>query len=112
MNTIYRPFAALAALALLSACSSDAMKIEDITKVQGDCTNVDQKIAMLEKEKATNNKRTQAGVQSVLPVTAVYHLVTGNYKRNVSIATGEWASEVDLKLAELRRVKADCERGY
>lgn len=91
------------------------MKTEDIAKVQADCSNVDQQIAMLEQEKMDNNKRGQAGVQSILPVTALYNMVSGTYGQNVSIATGEWAEKIDAKLVELRQLKKRCDvqrQGY
>jgi hypothetical protein len=102
------PVTTLFLLAFLCACTTDAMKTEDIGNVQASCANVDQQIAMLEKEKEENNKRLSAGVQSVLPVSAVYHLVSGNYGQNVSIATGEWAAEIDAKITELKDLKATC----
>jgi hypothetical protein len=102
------PLLALCMALLVAACASDAMKTEDIDKVQANCSDVDQKIAMLQKEKADNDNRGAAGVQSVLPVAAVFHLVSGDYGQNVSIVTGEWAAKIDLKLQQLSQLKASC----
>ena len=60
------------------------------------------------KEKAENDQRLLAGIQSVAPALAVLNIVAGTYGRNVAIATGEWAEAIDVKLAELRRAKKKC----
>jgi len=62
----------------------------------------------LEKEKAENDQRLLAGIQSVAPALAALNLVAGTYGRNVAIATGEWAAAIDRKLAELRQAKKKC----
>ena len=55
-------------------------------------------IAMLEKEKAENDQRLLAGIQSVAPALAALNLVAGTYGRNVAIAAGDWAAAIDRKL--------------
>ena len=62
----------------------------------------------LGKEKAENDQRLLAGIQSVAPALAVINIVAGTYGRNVAIATGEWAAAIDRKLVELRRAKKKC----
>lgn len=101
--------AALCALAFLAACASNAMRAEDVSSIHADCSNVDEKIAILQQEKEENNKRTRAGVQAIVPVSAVYNMVRGDYRHNLSIATGEWAEMVDAKLLELNSLKARCQ---
>lgn len=99
---------AIVMLAFISACSS-SMKTADVANVQATCADVDEKIATLTKERGTNLKRLKAGVQSVVPFSAAVNIVSGNYKQNVSVATGEWAREIDAKLVELEALKASCE---
>ena len=65
-------------------------------------------IAALEKEKAENDQRLLAGIQSVAPALAAINIVAGTYGRNVAIATGERAAAIDRKLVELRRAKKKC----
>ena len=79
-----------------------------INAVKPNCARIDKQIATLEKEKAENNQRLLAGIQSVAPALAAINLVAGTYGRNVAIATGEWAAAIDRKLAELRRAKKKC----
>ncbi len=102
-----RTIAVLAAFLLLSACNTP-MKTDDIQNVQATCTNVDDEIATLQKEKEENNRRIKAGITAILPVSAVIHIVRGNYSNNVKLATGEWAEVLDAKLAELYNLKAKC----
>ena len=83
------------------------MSMRDINAVKPSCARIDKQIAALEKEKAENDQRLFAGIQSVAPALAALNLAAG-YGRNVAIATGEWAAAIDRKLAELRRAKKKC----
>jgi len=93
---------------LLAASGCAAMTMRDIRAVRPDCARIDKQIAMLEKEKAENDQRLLAGIQSVAPALAAINIVAGTYGRNVAIATGEWAAAIDAKLIELRRAKKKC----
>jgi len=92
---------------MLAACATP-MAMRDINAVKPNCARIDKQIAALEREKATNDQRLLAGIQSVAPALAAINLVAGTYGRNVAIATGEWAAAIDRKLAELRRAKKKC----
>jgi hypothetical protein len=98
----------LVCLALADAGCATPMAMRDINAVRPNCAKIDKQIAMLEKEKAENDQRLLAGIQSVAPALAAINLVAGTYGRNVAIATGEWAKAIDRKLAELKRAKKKC----
>jgi hypothetical protein len=91
----------------LAGCATP-MAMRDINAVRPNCAKIDKQIAALDKEKAENDQRLLAGIQSVAPALAALNLVAGTYGRNVAIATGEWAAAIDRKLAELRRAKKKC----
>lgn len=91
----------------VAACATP-MALRDIEAVKPNCSRIDRQIAALEREKAQNDQRLLAGVQSVAPALAVLSLVRGTYGRNVAIATGDWAAAIDRKLAQLRRAKRSC----
>ncbi len=91
----------------LAACAAP-MTMREIKAVKPNCARIDKQIAALEKERAENNQRLLAGIQSVAPALAVINIVAGTYGRNVAIATGEWAASIDRKLAELRHAKKQC----
>ena len=97
----------LGASVALASCATP-MAMRDIQAIKPNCSSIDKQIAMLEHEKAENDQRLLAGVQSVAPALAVLSLVRGTYGQNVAIATGEWAGAIDRKLAELRRAKRSC----
>ena len=99
---------ALLLLGVAPAGCATPMSMRDINAVKPNCARIDQQIAALEKEKAENDQRLLAGIQSVAPALAALNLVAGTYGRNVAIATGEWAAAIDCKLAELRHVKKNC----
>lgn len=97
----------LGASVAVAACATP-MAMRDIQAIKPNCSRIDKQIAMLEHEKAENDQRLLAGVQSVAPALAVLSLVRGTYGQNVAIATGKWAGAIDRKLAELRRAKRSC----
>jgi hypothetical protein len=92
---------------LLIGCATP-MTVREIVAVKPNCAKIDRQIAALEKEKAENDQRLLAGIQSVAPALAVINIVAGTYGRNVAIATGAWADAIDRKLVELRRAKKNC----
>ena len=93
--------------ALLVGCATP-MTMREIDAVQPNCARIDKQIATLEQEKAHNDQRLLAGVQSVAPALAALNIIGGTYGTNVSIATGNWAAAIDRKLAALRRAKKRC----
>jgi hypothetical protein len=97
----------LSASVLIAGCATP-MTLRQIQAVKPNCARIDRQIAALEKEKAENDQRLLAGIQSVAPALAALNLVAGTYGRNVAIATGDWAAAIDRKLAELRRAKKSC----
>ena len=98
----------LMAALMLSACTMGAMETSEIQSVSANCGNVDQKISMLEQEKADNDRRGAAGIGQIMPVSAVARLVRGSYETNSSIATGEWGRMIDAKIIELQNFKRQC----
>ncbi|WP_141700742.1 hypothetical protein [Methyloceanibacter superfactus] len=95
-------------LSLLLAGCATPMTMREIDAVQPNCARIDKQIATLEQEKAQNDQRVLAGVQSVAPALAALNIIGGTYGTNVSIATGNWARAIDRKLAALRRAKKRC----
>ena len=91
----------------IAGCATP-MTLREIQAVKPNCARIGKQIAALEKEKAENDQRLLAGIQSVAPALAALNLVAGTYGRNVAIATGDWAAAIDRKLVELRRAKKSC----
>lgn len=55
--------------AVLASCATP-MSMRDINAVKPSCARIDKQIAALEKEKAENDQRLFAGIQSVAPALA------------------------------------------
>ena len=90
----------------LAGCATP-MTLREIQAVKPNCARID-KHRNAEKEKAENDQRLLAGIQSVAPALAALNIVAGTYGRNVAIATGDWAAAIDRKLVELKRAKKSC----
>jgi hypothetical protein len=98
----------LPGLCLIVGGCATPMAMRDIDAVKPNCARIDKQIAALEKEKAENDQRLLAGIQSVAPALAAINLVAGHLWKERRHATGEWADAIDRKLAELRRAKKKC----
>jgi len=97
---------------IIAGCATVPMAMRDINAIEPNCAHIDKQIVLLKREKAKNNQRLLAGVQSVAPALAAINLVAGTYGRKVAIATGEWAEAIDRKLLELRRAETRCQTPY
>ncbi len=95
-------------LLLLAGCAAKPISTEQIQNTKYDCSDVDDKIALLEKEKKDNNRRILSGIRAVFPIAVVVNVMKGNYKTNVKIATGKWAKILDEEVAQMKAYKAQC----
>ncbi len=100
---------ALAVAVTVSACAAP-MRMREIEAVTANCGNVSHQIKKLEEEKAKNDNRLLAGIQSVAPAGIAFNIVRGTFGRNVMIATGEWARAIDAKLVQLRAKQGACRK--
>jgi hypothetical protein len=76
---------------VLGGCAAP-VSMREIESVKPNCARIDRQIAMLEKQKAENDQRPHGGIESVAPALAALNLVAGTYRRNVAVATGDWAA--------------------
>jgi hypothetical protein len=66
------------------------------------CATARQDIETLKNEKAGVGQRIMAGVSSVFPVSAVVGLLKGNYSENVEVSAGQYNTDIDRKISEIR----------
>jgi hypothetical protein len=88
--------------ALLLAVLSFAAVAED-TSVN--CDTAKEDIAKLEAEKKSSLEQAEKGVTSIMPSTAVLHLMTGTQQESKEIASGEYNERID---AHIERIKSTC----
>ena len=107
-----RNLAVLGCLALLVGCSSrrnvsPVPSIDEGTKQKLaapiNCDTATNDIKLLEEEKASVGKQVLSGVRSVMPISAVAGLLMGDYKDRSQVATGQYNSDIDAKIAEIKR---------
>ena len=113
MNKIMIASLALCAVSLISCM--DRKNISPIPSVSEDartslerpinCRTAKQDIATLEDERASLGKQIASGVRSVFPIAAVAGLLTGDYSDRVQVATGQYNSDIDAKIDQ---IKATC----
>ena len=69
------------------------------------CDTAKEDIAKLEAEKKSSLEQMEKGVTSVMPSTAVLHLITGTQEESKEIASGEYNEKID---AHIERIKSTC----
>lgn len=67
------------------------------------CQTAKRDIAALEKEKASVARQVTAGVQSVVPASAIMGLLGGDTRNRAKVATGAYNREIDAKIAEIKK---------
>ena len=69
------------------------------------CDTAKEDIAKLEAEKKSSLEQMEKGVTSIMPSTAVLHLMTGKQEESKEIASGEYNEKID---AHIERIKSTC----
>lgn len=104
----------LTSFMLLTGCSdrknmSPFPSIEPSTKQKlnapVNCSTAYRDIKVLEEEKASVGKRMLSGVRSVFPIAAVAGILSGDYSDRVSVAIGQYNSDIEAKIAQ---IKSQC----
>jgi|GEM_PF-2732455 len=92
----------------ITGCTVGSLSTTEIDDMHADCSNVDQKIGMLEQQKVKHGNRLGAGLESIMPTVALAHVIEGDYENNAKIASGKWHDSVNAKLIELRSLQSLC----
>ena len=103
MTAARRALALAAVLLTLSACASRPTS-DELDGIKPDCENAEAQIAMLDAEMITTEERIAAGVQTVVPSTAVLSLLRGRWETNANIASGKYEAMLKAKVEEIRAV--------
>ncbi len=104
----------LSCLLLFSSCSnrtnlSPFPSISEKTKADLErpinCRTASRDLRVLEEERASVGRQVLAGVRSVFPIAAVAGILMGDYSDRVQVATGQYNSDLETKIAQ---IKATC----
>ena len=85
----------------LVACKTISPEAKTALAAEVDCATAEQDIALLESERASVAKRVVSGVRSVLPVSAVVGILSGDYINRVSVAPGVYERDIEKKQQEI-----------
>ncbi len=102
---------ALVAFVLLSGCA-EQKNISPLPTISEDakselsrpvnCRTARSDIRVLEDEKASVGKQILSGVRSVMPIAAVAGILMGDYQDRVEVATGQYNSDIEAKIAQIK----------
>jgi hypothetical protein len=91
---------------VVGACSMQQKKTaQRVKEMPVECETAEGDIRMLEEEKQSTAKRISSGIRMVVPIGFVSGLVTGTQRTKYQVATGQYNTMLDNKIAE---IKAAC----
>ena len=90
----------------LPVLATDTKQIEEDLAQPIRCETADADIRILRSEKAHTGEQIKAGVETIIPISLVYHLVKGTADDEFKIATGHYDKMLDKKIA---LIEAVCE---
>lgn len=96
MNSMLFPSALILALLSFGALAVDPSV---------NCDTAKEDIAKLEAEKKSSIEQAEKGVTSIMPSTAVLHMMTGTQEESKEIASGEYNQRID---AHIKLIKSTC----
>jgi hypothetical protein len=106
MTTLGLTICTLAVPALLNGCAiqdrKSAQAEQNLQTMHYTCATADGELRVLDSEKKTTAQRVAAGVRSVVPISLVVGLVTQTAGVKYRIATGEYNTLIDKKIAEIK----------
>jgi len=97
-----KPLVACSAASILLATLSFSALAEDPAV---NCDTAQDGIAKLQAEKKSSLEQMEKGVTSVMPSTAVLHMVMGTQEESKEIASGEYNQRIDAHIA---LIKSTC----
>lgn len=66
------------------------------------CETAEADIRILRSEKAHAREQIMAGIQAIVPISMIYHLVKGTEDDQIKVATGEYDKMLIKKLLKLK----------
>jgi preprotein translocase subunit YajC len=106
MTTISTVLCAVCLAVAVGACSLQQKKTaQQVKEMPIECPTAEGDIRWLEEEKQSTAKRISSGVRMVVPAGFVVGIITGTQRTKYQVATGQYNTMLDNKIAE---IKAAC----
>jgi hypothetical protein len=104
VKTLGIGFCAIGLTAFISGCYTAEKKMKEETMAAPvNCATADGDIRVLKDEKKTTVQRMAAGVKSIVPIALVAGVVSGQAGTKYQIATGQYNTMLDNKIAEIKQ---------
>ncbi len=87
---------------LLAACSPVSKQTTQDLAKPVNCATAEGDIRALNSEKENVGREIAAGVTAIVPIGLVLNTVSGNEKAHYQVATGEYNTMLDKKIAEIK----------
>jgi hypothetical protein len=88
---------------LLTSCSPVSKQAQQDLDKPINCATAKGDIRALQAEKVNVGREIAAGVTSIVPISLVVNTATGNEKKNLQVATGDYNMMIDKKIAEIKQ---------
>ena len=86
----------------LPVLAVDTKQVQEDLARPINCATAEGDIRVLKSEKAHVGKQIAAGVQAIVPVSLVYHLIKHTEDDQIKVATGEYDKMIDQRIAANR----------
>jgi hypothetical protein len=88
---------------LMAACSPVSKQAKQDLAKPVNCATAEGDIRALNSEKAHVGREIAAGVTAIVPVGLVVNTATGSEGDHLKVATGEYNTMIDKKIAEIKQ---------
>jgi hypothetical protein len=104
VKTLGIGFCAIGLTGFISGCyTAEKKTAQETATAPVNCATADGDIRALEEEKKTTAQRIAAGVKSIVPIGLVAGVVSGQAGTKYKIATGQYNTMLDNKIAEIKQ---------
>jgi hypothetical protein len=100
----FRILGCLFILAFMAGCATakQEKKVADSLDDTINCPTAEGDIRALESEKKHANQQAAAGVQAIVPVSAIVHMVQGTEGTQFKVMTGDYDKAIDKRIAQIK----------
>ena len=92
-------------VAVLTGCASKQAVVEESMDVPINCKTAEGDLRALQSEKQHVTDQVAAGVQAIVPFSAIAHMVQGTEDTQLRVMTGEYDEALDKRIAQ---IKTEC----
>ncbi len=100
---VFTSVAVCAAVTMMAACSPISKEAKQQLAKPVNCATAEGDLRVLETEKTHVGNQVFQGVSAIAPIGLVTGILTGTEGDKIKVATGEYNTQIEAKIAEIKR---------